>query len=765
MRIYSFYYLLLVSIFLFSCTKPLEEKAYNTGINIVPQPASVVEMDGNFVLNANTVFVTHNDSLAHIASYFQKKIDLSTGYDLKTVSSATSNFISLKTDLALPLNEEGYTLTVTPNEVSIIGKTPQGVFYGLQTLLQLLPAEIESKAIVKNMAWTAPCVAIEDEPSYGYRGMMLDVCRHFLDADFVKKQLDIMAMLKMNRFHWHLTDDHLWAIEVKKYPLLTQSIRHNADGTTHQGFYTQEQIKEIVDYASERFITIIPEIELPGHALAALTAYPELSCTGGPFQLRNKWGIEENVYCAGNEETFAFIEDVLDELIPLFPGEYFHIGGDECVKKKWKACAKCQKRIQEEGLKDEHELQSYFVHRIEETVLKHNKKMVGWDEILEGGLAPSATVMSWRGEEGGIQAATMGHDVIMTPAKWLYVDHGQGGIEVEPIAINFVTLLEKTYGYNPASEKIPAELRKHVLGAQCNMWTEYATTPEYTEYLLYPRMLAVSELNWTPNEKKDYNSFEKRINNQLVRLDNHGINYHIPLPEGPMADVVTITVMDTITFNNTQNLPMHYTTDGSRPTVNSPLYKQPIVVNDDTQINIATFLPSGKMSRVREVSVVKDIPHPAYSGITTSGMKRARAEGEFYFVADTKDAQWSEPIVVEDFNYKPDLDSKGAYSYTGYFEVPEDGVYYLSTEMDELEINGEVVLSNDGKLIRHSHNRTSLALEKGKHPFRLLFINNNIGGYPRIWNNKGFYIAQKDSSLKPIENVSYKSQDNIASKQ
>ncbi|MEG1547023.1 MAG: family 20 glycosylhydrolase, partial [Bacteroides sp.] len=317
-----------------------------------------------------------------------------------------------------------------------------------------------------------------------------------------------------------------------------------------QGFYTQEQIKEVVAYAAERFITVIPEIELPGHALAALTAYPQLSCTGGPFQLRNKWGVEDNVYCAGNDEVFGFLEDVINEVIPLFPGKYFHIGGDECPKKKWEVCPKCQKRIKEEKLKDEHELQSYFVHRIEKIIVAHGKSMLGWDEILEGGLAPSATVMSWRGEEGGIAAATMGHNVVMTPSRWLYVDAGQGNIEVEPITIHFKILLDRIYNYNPASEKIPADLRHHVLGAQCNMWTEYSATRENTEYMLYPRMLAVAELNWTSTEKKDYESFARRLNNQLVRLDGHEINYHIPLPEGPIADRFVIIGKDSLAFSN-----------------------------------------------------------------------------------------------------------------------------------------------------------------------------------------------------------------------
>lgn len=750
MRIKSFYLIFFVFVMLFSCEKKNEMKSYNEGLHIVPEPKMIEQQAGDFVLTSRTTVVTDNDTLKAIADYFAKKIERSTGYCLDIVKEAKDDCIRLSLDPTLNIKDEGYKLTVSPHDISVSARSFQGVFYAMQTVMQLLPAEIESDKLVKGVAWTLPCVTIEDEPAYSYRGMMLDVSRHFHDIDFVKKQLDIMAMFKLNRFHWHLTNDHLWTIEIKKYPELTEigSVRHNSDGTIHQGYYTQEQIKEVVAYAAERFITVIPEVELPGHALAALTAYPELSCTGGPFQLRNKWGVEENVYCAGNEQTFKFLEDVLEEVIPLFPGKFFHIGGDECPKKKWNACPKCQKRIRDEKLKDAHGLQSYFVHRIEKVLLKHEKRMIGWDEILEGGLAPTATVMSWRGEEGGIEAASMGHDVIMTPAKWLYIDFGQGNIEVEPVAINFTTLLSKTYNYNPTPENIPVDLRSHVLGAQGNMWTEYATTPDYTEYLLYPRILAVAELTWTPLEKKDYASFEGRLNNQLVRLDEHHINYHIPLPEGPMADRVVITGTDTLRFSNSRNIPMVYTLDGTEPTIHSAVYSDPIIVNDNQVIRIATLLPSGKMSRIRVIEVVKEDLLPAYVGDTDPGILLSHANGEFYFVKDTEGATWETPEIVTDFTLKPALEDKGAFRYSGYFEVPRDGVYYLSTEMDELQIDGKVVLSNDGKLIRHSHTRTSLALQQGKHAFSLLFINNNIGGYPRIWNNKGFIIGQKGEELK-----------------
>lgn len=757
MKRYISYIYVILLFALVSCGREATRKVYNEGLHIVPEPASLEQKDGTFVLDGETCLTVNDERLAPVSEYFKSKIERSTGFQLGDQSK--SRKISLQLDESLSFDEEEYELTVTPEGVTVAGKTPQAVFYGMQTVMQLLPAEIESEKQVDAVVWEMPCVVVKDKPAYGYRGMMLDVCRHFHDVEFVKKQLDIMAMFKMNRFHWHLTDDHLWTIEIKKYPRLTEvgSVRHNADGTVHKGFYTQEQIKEVVAYAKERFIEVIPELELPGHALAALTAYPNFSCTGGPFSVRNKWGVEKDVYCPGNEDTFRFLEDVIEEIIPLFPGKYFHIGGDECPKDRWEKCPKCQKRIREEGLKDEHELQSYFVHRIESILLRHGKRLIGWDEILEGGLAPSAVVMSWRGEEGGIKAASMGHDVIMTPHKWLYVDYGQGAVEVEPVLIHFSTLLSTTYNYNPTPDAIPEEFRKHILGAQCNMWTEYADNPELTEYLLYPRMLATAELTWTPFEKKNFDSFVKRMFNQLVRLDEHHINYHIPIPEGPKADYLVILQEDTLSFTNSLNLPMVFTRDGSVPTAESTSYESPLFVKDNETIRIASVLPSGKMSKVRTIEVVKGNLASAENIEAKPGVVVQRAEGTFYYIKDLGNAKWGEKQIVADFvnKGKVDLEDKGAYCYTGYFSVPEDGVYYLSTEMDELQVDGKVVLSNDGKLVRHTHNRTSLALQKGYHSFRLLFINNNIGGYPRIWNNPGFVISQKSEDFHQPDNLSH----------
>jgi len=364
------------------------------------------------------------------------------------------------------------------------------------------------------------------------------VGRHFMPVEFVKKYIDYIAMNKMNVFHWHLTEDQGWRIEIKKYPKLTEIgsqrketiIGHaheskEYDGKPYGGFYTQDEIKDVVAYAQARYVTVVPEIELPGHALAALASYPELGCTGGPYEVATTWGVFDDVYCAGKEETFKFLEDVISEVMPLFPGEYFHIGGDECPKTQWEKCPYCQARMKKEGLKNEHELQSYFVQRIEKFLNAHGKKMIGWDEILEGGLAPNATVMSWRGEEGGIAAAQAHHDAVMTPGNYCYFDHYQADPKTQPLAIGGFTPLKEVYEYEPIPKELTPEEGKYILGAQGNVWTEYMKTPERVEYMVFPRIAALAEVVWSPKASRNYDDFMNRMQDEVKRYDAYGINY------------------------------------------------------------------------------------------------------------------------------------------------------------------------------------------------------------------------------------------------
>ncbi|MCK5028661.1 MAG: beta-N-acetylhexosaminidase [Bacteroidales bacterium] len=530
--------LLLLTIVFYSCNgeNPVTE------ISVIPQPVSIEKTNSSFELNENTtiVFEYGDDGFEKVALYLQKEISKMHHLRLKVMTSGNhppKNTILLLQDIKTDYGDEGYALISNKNNIQITSRTPRGGFYGTQTLLQLIDVKQTESGFEYNTSIAG--VKIFDKPEFTYRGMHLDVCRHFYDKEFVKKYIDLLAMHKMNTFHWHLTEDQGWRIEIKKYPKLTEigSYRSETmidknwdkfDGTPHSGFYTQEDIKEIVKYAEDRFITIIPEIEMPGHSLAALAAYPEFGCNGGPYKVAKTWGVFEDVYCAGNDNTFKFLEDVLSEVIELFPGKYIHIGGDECPKEQWKKCPKCQQRIKEEGLADEFELQSYFIKRIEKFLIANDKKLIGWDEILEGGLAPEATVMSWRGTEGGIEAAKSGHDVIMSPNSDCYFDHYQADPKNEPLAIGGFTSLEDVYNYYPIPEELSANEAKHILGAQANLWTEYIATPEHLEYMILPRMCALSEVVWSNKQTKNFDDFKIRLKKHLYRLGSQNYNFRMP---------------------------------------------------------------------------------------------------------------------------------------------------------------------------------------------------------------------------------------------
>lgn len=765
--------LLTITMITVGCAKNLQEKSYNQGINVIPVPAelTVTDTTQQFTLTAGTSIVVTSTDFKTPADYLAAKVEKSTGYALTVTENniPQTNFIALELDPRVPVGNEGYTLTSSAKGVTIKARTPQGAFYGVQTLMQLLPAEIESPEVIKTVSWTMPAVEVKDEPRFKYRGMMLDVARHFNDVEFIKKQLDVLAMFKMNRFHWHLTEDQAWRIEIKKYPKLTSmgSTRTEGDGKQYGPyFYTQEQIKEVVAYAAERYIDVIPEIEMPGHALAALYGYPEYSCTGGPFkQPRIIWGVEEDVFCVGKDSTFLFLQDVIDEVCELFPSEYFHIGGDECPKVRWKTCPDCQARAKSLGLKEktddngtrhsvEEQLQSYTVARIEKYLNAKGKKLVGWDEILEGGLTPSATVMSWRGIEGGIAAAKQGNDVFMTPGPGgMYLDHLQGAAEVEPTSIGGYSTLEKTYSYEPIPAELNEEERKHIIGAQSNIWTEYMLTPEHAEYMIYPRIIALAELTWSPAERKDWVSFQQRLGNAMVRLDLHGINYHIPMPEGTLSqNVVFVDDSTEVVFSNTRNMPMVYTTDGTEPTAASAQYNGPIKVGGKGEIKIATLLPSEKTSKSRSIPFEKQSLAPAVTPKTIEGTLKlgkaqkpgvgARmrvADGLYPTVESYAGARYADDTVVTAlFEAKLwDMNKPSLAIFEGYIELPEDGVYTFTTDVDELWIDGVQLITNP-KLSRHYKNKAQKALAAGKHNYKLVFNNMIKDGWPNSWSEIGF---------------------------
>ena len=741
-------------------------KEYNKGINIIPMPQSLVQNEGEFRLNGKTGFYASTPEAKTVASFFASRISKSTGNAMTIIDSESSkNVISLLIDASLDVNDEGYTLDVTPSAVVVKAKTPHGLFYGMQSFMQLLPAEIEDSKIAEKVSWSAPCVTVKDEPRFGYRGIMLDPVRHFMSVEEVKRNLDVLALFKINRMHWHLTDDQGWRIEIKKYPKLTEvgAVRVEGEGHKYGGFYTQEQIKDVVKYAAERFITVIPEIEIPGHEMAAIAAYPELSCTGQQYSPRIIWGVEDIVLCAGKESTFEFFEDVFKEVVELFPSEYIHIGGDECPKTEWKKCPLCQKRIREEGLtaKDGHSaeerLQSYFVQRVEQILAKYGKKIIGWDEILEGGLAPTATVMSWRGEKGGIASANMGHDVIMTPnSNGMYIDHFQGDYKIEPVAIGGYTLPKRIYDYDPIPDTLARENKGHFIkGVQCNTWSEYMYTNDIREYRTYPRILALSEIAWTETKNKNYEDFERRLNNAYVRLDGHGVNYHIPQPEQPngSCNFVAFTDKATLEFKTTRPIKVVYTTDGTEPTPASAEYASPLEFTESTTLKIRSVLPSGKMSPARVIAVDKQALAPAKEVESKKpGLNMQVTDGmylESSKLADVKDWKTSTITSLRELTrvVKTDESMRGVNQYaaiaTGYVDIPEDGVYYISSELEEVWINGKLLVNNKGEVKRFSRKDNSVALSKGLHELKAVFLGHIIGGWPSNWNDGSIRIRKE----------------------
>lgn len=518
-----------------SCAVKYEDIKNNVeDYKIIPKPLSLEIFDGKFLVDSRTKVVASSE-LENEGVYLSEMLSKSKNATVPFETGASGN-VELKLDNSIE-NDEGYVVSVRYNKIIISGKTAQGVFYGIQTLRQLIPASIESDDNQLEEI-TIPAVTIKDSPTYTYRGMHLDVARHFFPVAFIKKYIDLIAMHKMNTFHWHLTEDQGWRIEIKKYPKLTEIgawrketvLEKNfspfkGDGKRYGGFYTQEEIKEVVAYATERHVTVIPEIEMPGHSLAAITAYPELGNEGEQYEVGTSWGVFNEIY-APSEKTFKFLEDVLSEVIALFPSKLIHIGGDEAPKTQWKSSKLAQEVIRREGLQNEHELQSYFIKRIERFLNSKGREIIGWDEILEGGLAPNAAVMSWRGTEGGIAAAKEHHNVVMTPGHSCYFDHYQTEDKgTEPLAIGGKTTVADVYAYEPTPKELTLEERQYILGAQGNVWTEYMNNSAQVEYMVLPRMSALSEVVWSSKESKNWADFLARLKHFSKRLDAMKLNY------------------------------------------------------------------------------------------------------------------------------------------------------------------------------------------------------------------------------------------------
>lgn len=610
-------FLLVLCIFACSTDSDAKKNRYN----IIPLPQQLAPADGEFKIKKNTIitYPAGETEYKRVAEMFAKQLEMAAGLTLQVTENPEGaqpeNSIQFKLSEDKKFNKEGYALTVVPDRILVEAEDATGAFYALQTLYQLLPPEIVSSK-VENASWTVPCVEIKDWPEFVYRGLHLDVCRHFFTMDEVKQHIDMIAMHKMNTFHWHLTDDQGWRIEIKSHPKLTEigSVRHKTligsyydeypqvfEEKGYGGYFTQEQAKEIVAYAAERFITVIPEIEMPGHALAALAAYPELSCTGGPFEVEPKWGIFSDIFCP-KEETFALLEDVVSEIIEIFPSEYIHVGGDEAHKDKWKKCPHCQGMIKKLNLKDEDGLQSYFITRMEKFINSKGRKIIGWDEILDGGIAPNATIMSWRGFRGAIAAAEQGHYSIMTPTAYCYLDYNQYDPYLEQLYIGNYNTLQNTYSLNPIPSELSKEQQKYILGVQGNIWTEYVPDKIDLQTKQFPRAIALAEVGWTENFRKDYYNFAQRLAYHLKRLDIMGINY-----SKTMFDVLATPQYDS--DNNKlliklesqyDTTGLRYTLDGTDPTHNSTVYTTPVEINGRVVLKAGVFENGKLLGRIFE---------------------------------------------------------------------------------------------------------------------------------------------------------------------
>lgn len=701
-------------------------------LGIIPAPASITKTPGTFVFSPLTQIKAENIKDRNVAflkdfllnnRHFNNKLSK---YNSKVKSTkGTTLILTAKGAAALP--KEGYKLTITPHRITIIGKDA-GMFYGIQTLMQLFPVETSGTEKFN-------CVTIEDSPRFGYRGMMLDVSRHFFTVPQVKKVIELMAAYKLNNFHWHLVDGQGWRIEIKKYPKLTQvgayrlqtsfgTNRDWPDSLSYGGFYTQDDIRDVVKFAAQRYINVIPEIEMPAHSEAALRAYPELKCEP-PADTKIPARDINNIYCP-TEETFTFLENVLTEVMELFPSKYIHIGGDEAGKQPWKESAFCQALIKEKGLKDEHELQSYFIQRIEKFLNSKGRSIIGWDEILEGGLAPNATVMSWTGEAGGIAAAHQKHNVIMTPqTTGNYFDHYQSGSPQEPVSFGRYAALDETYNYDPVSKELTPDEQKYVIGTQGNLWTEYVPTVAKLQYQILPRLFALSEVAWSLPKNKDYTNFsEVRLAKHFARLEAVHYNYRVPTAL-PVID--TMVFGDKFTFAPKSVVPgarIFITYNGRDPLDTDWEYSSPVTIivppNEKREFKTRVITPSGRRSIATRILMYNRALMPAVNYTANKpGLSYKLIKSKFTVPEQLDYASASDSAITDRLNaeaFKKDNPSFGVV-YGGYMNIPADGAYNFSTASytdTQVFIDGEKITESE----------PALPLAKGFHTIKVKYIYN-----------------------------------------
>lgn len=731
-------------------------------LEVVPKPAHIKTLPGSYTISGQTIIsVNENDTeRQRLAFLFRDQVKAAGGPELKVMLRKTGEEVSGgivfgQRSAKLTHSHEGYLLKITKEGIHLSASSGAGTFYGIQTIFQLMPPGPSTAApAATSSGITLPCLEIKDFPRYAYRGMHLDVSRHFFPKEFIKKYIDLIAMYKMNVFHWHMTDDNGWRLEIKKYPRLTEISAWRADHedkpwgqrppqqpgekATYGGFYTQEEVREIVKYAADRFITVIPEIEMPAHCVEVLAAYPHLSCTGGPFTVpTGSYWPNTDIFCAGNDSVFTFLQDVLAEVMELFPSKYIHAGGDEADKTNWSKCQKCQERIRKEGLKDEKELQSYFMKRMEQFIVSKNRKMIGWDEILEGGLAPEATVMSWRGVEGGIAAARQGHDAIMTPTSHCYFDYYQADPDFEPKAIGGFTTLKKVYSYDPTPAELTEKEARHILGAQGNVWTEFIPTASHAEYMAVPRMIALAEVVWTPQKDREWNDFRRRLKDQFHRLEKMNVNYS----RGSFRVEVSTqfdqkdNAVKVVLSSEQPDLPIRYTLNGDNVTASSPEYKVPFEIRKNSIIRAGVFENGQLREKLTEMPLIfhhaigKPVKYvSSYSYRYTAGGISALTDG-LRGSANHRDGLW-QGYLGNDLDLVIDLGSVQP--------VNSVQVNFLQNQRSWifLPVMAEYSLSADGKKY-HSFNEVthSIPAKEGQviiQPFNFQFMTGTKARYVHV---------------------------------
>ncbi len=702
-------------------------------VNVIPLPAKVSFTKGNFKIDSHTKLIYQNEELEVLANYAVGLWEPISGFrpatsQMKELKGNNSIILKISETQQDEIADEGYILEISSKQVILSANTKAGIIYGIQTISQMLSGAGQS---------TLPSCKIIDYPRFPYRGMHLDVSRHFMPLEFIYKLMDYLVMHKINIFHWHLVDDQGWRLEIKKYPKLTEigawrndlehkhwddrPLTNDRTNATYGGFYTQEEVSALVKYAVKRNITIIPEIEMPAHVMSALAAYPEFSCTGQNLGVPSGgvWPIT-HIYCAGNDSTFVFLEEVLTEVMGLFPSTFIHIGGDEADKSNWRSCPKCQARIRNEKLANENELQSYFIQRIERFLNANGRKLIGWDEILEGGLAPNATVMSWRGEHGGIEAAKLGNTVIMTPGSHCYFDHHQGDPSPESLAIGGFTTLSKVYGYEPVPAALTQEQGKLVLGAQANVWTEFMPTTQQVEYMVFPRIAALAEVLWSPKERRNWMDFSNRMNSQYQRYEKLGINYS--------RSAFSVNVLPEVNpHNRSLRLSLHteaidpvirYTLDGSMPDRQSMVYHAPFEIKESTRLIAAVFSGEGKREQMLNRSfdihkafacnlTLKHANNPKYDGqgefTLVNGIRGSNHFGDGNWLGFLGDHMTATVELPESTNLF-EITADALQNYTAWIFYPERVVFEVSEDGKNFGTIGEVVnevpVDEKGKLIQ-----------------------------------------------------------------